>query len=116
MKQAMNTLMGQMAAGNRESKNSGFSPYAFPSGPFPSQMATSPVRDASQPAPAIDIPPAKVEATTATAVGSDTDKVDEPKRYGMCFPQSKCFHDMYTILNEFVAPELLCLYFHSSWV
>ncbi|CAA7404608.1 unnamed protein product [Spirodela intermedia] len=112
MKQAMNTLMGQMAAGNRESKNSGFSPgspYAFPSGPFPSQMATSPVRDASQPTPAIDIPSAKVEATTATAARSDTDKVDEPKRYAFVdvSPEEISHKDSSTDSNASVKPEVV---------
>ncbi|CAA6667792.1 unnamed protein product [Spirodela intermedia] len=103
---------GQMAAGNRESKNSGFSPgspYAFPSGPFPSQMATSPVRDASQPTPAIDIPSAKVEATTATAARSDTDKVDEPKRYAFVdvSPEEISQKDSSTDSNASVKPEVV---------
>ncbi|XP_078433203.1 hydroxyproline-rich glycoprotein family protein [Wolffia australiana] len=84
MKQAMNTLMGQMAAGNKDFKKPGFTPgptYPFPSAPFPPQMATSPAASASPSASVIDTPLKKVETKTVTEVKVDKEKPEEPKRY-----------------------------------
>ncbi|MQL71157.1 hypothetical protein Taro_003432 [Colocasia esculenta] len=85
MKRAMTTMMEQMASGNSNFKNSGFSPsspYPFPSAPFPPPPASSPVPGTSRPVTTIDVASAEVEATTTIEVRSDTDKTSErPRRY-----------------------------------
>ena len=99
MKQAMNTLMGQMTPGIRENQKSGFSPaspYPFPSGPFPSQVPSSTVRGASPPSSVIDATPTKVESKVATDVKIDSKKPEEPKRYGIfSLPRHKINYDLW---------------------